>query len=84
MDPSVWAVAGCLFEVSLPVDSLSRWRCIDPGPEVTLLSEDVRGSGQHFRFRAESPAALAGAELRFGCDGRERLVHVLVAPERLT
>ena len=83
----VWAVAGCLFEVSLPERAGSSWHWADPPPGVTLLGESVRGDRRHFRFRAEADSAAAGAvTLRFR--GRTdvgavvlRSVTVGVAPE---
>ena len=81
-DVAVWVVAGCLFEVSLPLDATPRWRLESPGPGVTLLAEAVRGDEHRFRFRSEAAAAAAGAvELRFRRGDLERSVVVRVAPE---
>ncbi len=84
----LWAVAGCLFEVSLPERAGASWHWADPPPGVTLLGESVRGDQRHFRFRAEAESATAGAvNLRFR--GRTdagavvlRSVTVGVAPEK--
>jgi hypothetical protein len=86
-DPVVWAVAGCLFEVSVPEVGGTSWTWVNPRPEVTLLGESVCGDGHHFRFRAEAEAAAAGAvELRFRSHNAVRavvmrVVVVHVAPE---
>jgi len=85
-DPSVWVVAGCLFEVSLPAGASVRWRYAHSASEVKFLSEEIRGDRHHFRFRAEAPGALAGsASLQFRCDppGRPVEMQVLIAPESL-
>lgn len=86
-EPVLWAVAGCLFEVSLlERPGGSPWE-VSPQPEVTLLAEAVRGDGHHFRFRAEAAAAVAGeVHLRFRSMTAEgavlvRQVVVRVAPE---
>ncbi|MGI8809736.1 MAG: hypothetical protein ACR2KK_18230 [Acidimicrobiales bacterium] len=84
----LWAVAGCLFEVSLPERPGASWQWADPPPGVTLLGESVRGDQRHFRFRAEVEGARAGkVSLRFRGRTAERavvlrsvLVHV--APEQ--
>ncbi len=84
----LWAVAGCLFEVSLPERAGASWHGDDPPPGVTLLGESVRGDQRHFRFRAEADSAAAGeVTLRFR--GRTavgavvlRSVTVGVAPEK--
>lgn len=80
----VWPVAGCLFEVALPVSGGSSWRWTNPTPDVTLLGEERRGSRQHLRFRAEDPCStLDSVELRFRRGGgHERRVRVHIAPER--
>ena len=80
VDPSVWVVAGCLFEVSLPGVHRASWRGAEPGPEVVLLSEDRRGDHHHFRFRAGAPGEVA---LCFVGDAGECVVHVLIAPEHV-
>lgn len=83
----MWVVAGCLFEVSLPEQGGSAWRWANPGPEVTLLAEEVRLGEHHFRFRAEAPGADAGqVELRFDDSGNtraEEAVVVHIASEHL-
>jgi carboxylesterase len=78
-EPATWAVAGCLFEVSLPG---SGWRWAGPSPAVTLLGEDRRDGRHHFRFRAEAPGS---AVLAFtGEDGGgERSLVVRIAPESI-
>ena len=86
-EPMLWAVAGCLFEVSLPERAGASWHWADPPPGVTLVGESVRGDQRHFRFRAEAESAAAGTvNLRFR--GRTdvgavvlRSVAVGVAPE---
>lgn len=82
---TVWTVAGCLFEVSLPVAGGERWRWSNPGRAVTLLADEDRAAEHHFRFRAEAEGARHGeVELVFqrgrGSDRECRLV-VRVAPE---
>jgi hypothetical protein len=83
----VWAVAGCLFEVSMPERDGASWQLASPPPGVTLLSESVRGTERHFRFRAEAEGAEAGeVALRFRSLTKERgrvlrMVVVRVAPE---
>lgn len=77
-------VAGCLFEVVLPVAGpSSRWRLAVGQPEVTLLDDDQRDGQQRFRFRAETAGAVAGTvELRFESDrAADRSLRVAVAPE---
>lgn len=88
-EPALVAVAGCLFEVSLPERDGASWALADPQPEeVTLLGESLRGRRRHFRFRAEAAAAVAGSvSLRFRTETAKRgmsirVVEVLVAPER--
>jgi hypothetical protein len=88
-EPTLAAVAGCLFEVSLPERDGAAWTLSDPQPEdVTLLGESVRGHRRHFRFRAEVGAAVAGSVLlRFRTESPERgmslrAVEVPVAPEQ--
>ena len=83
VEPVMWAVAGCLFEVSLPERAGAAWHWADPPPGVTLLGESVRGDQRHFRFRAEAEGQVS---LRFRGQTTERavvlrsvLVHV--APE---
>jgi hypothetical protein len=78
LEPQVWAVAGCLFEVSLPADTGSPWRWMNPHPVVTLVAEGLRGRSSHLRFRAE---AAGDVELRFGHAGTERAVLVRIVPE---
>ena len=88
MEPVLWAVAGCLFEVSLPERAGASWHWADPPPGVTLLGESVQGDQRHFRFRAEAEgAALGEVALRFRGRTAERAVLlrsvvVHVAPER--
>jgi hypothetical protein len=73
-------VAGCLFEVSLPPDGSSEWRCFDPPAQVTLLSDGIRDGRRHFRFRAE---AAGEVELRFStaAGDPDRTMVVRVVPE---
>jgi len=86
-EPVLWAVAGCLFEVSLPEREGAAWHWADPPLGVTLVGESVRGDQRHFRFRAEADADVADVvTLRFR--GRTaagavllRSVTVGVAPE---
>lgn len=76
---ALWAVAGCLFEVSVPVPAPGPWRwTAEPAAAVTLLSEHDLDTGHHFRFRAEVPGAV---ELRFDAGGVVDVVLVRVAPE---
>ena len=88
VEPVLWAVAGCLFEVALPERAGASWHWADPPPGVTLLGESVRGDLRHFRFRAEPEGALLGqVALRFRGRTTERAVLlrsvvVHVAPER--
>src|SRR5215217_4051351 len=88
-EPALVAVAGCLFEVSLPERDGASWTLAEPrAGEATLLGESVRGGRRHFRFRAEAQAALAGkVSLRFRTENAVRgmsirMVEVLVAPEQ--
>jgi hypothetical protein len=88
-EPALVAVAGCLFEVSLPERDGATWALADPQPEeVTLLGESVGGRRRHFRFRAEAGAAVAGrVSLRFRTESAKRgmslrVVEVPVAPEQ--
>jgi hypothetical protein len=84
-EATLWVVAGCLFEVSLPVIGARPWRWTNAGREVSLLGEAVRHGRRHFRFRAESGGAEAGlVELRFRSDDGEHglTVPVRVAPEQ--
>lgn len=86
-EPVLWAVAGCLFEVSLPERAGFSWQWADPPPGVTLVGETVHGDQRHFRFRAEPEGAVTGAvALRFRCRTAERAVvlrsvEVHIAPE---
>ncbi len=88
VEPELWAVAGCLFEVALPERAGASWHWADPPPGVTLLGESVRGDQRHFRFRAEEEGAELGkVSLRFRCRTAERAVVlrsvvVHVAPEK--
>lgn len=75
----IWVVAGCLFEVSLPDLPSGTWRWSGTHSEVTLLTEEDRGTGHHFRFRAETPGEVT---LRFEGDGTHTVV-VRIAPEHL-
>ena len=79
-------VAGCLFEISLPVTTACQWRWANPGCEVTLLAEVVHEGRQRLRFRAEGAGAKAGVvELRFApgeAGDPERIVSIRVAPEQ--
>lgn len=87
-EPEILAVAGCLFEVSMPERDGASWGWAGGQPEVTFLGESVRGRRRHFRFRAEEAAATAGqVSIRFRSDTAERgmsmrAVVVLVAPEQ--
>lgn len=84
-EATLLVVAGCLFEVSIPVTTPGGWRWANDGYEVALLAEEVRGGRHRFRFRAEGKGAEVGAvELRFVNDGEDadRLVHLRVAPEQ--
>lgn len=86
-EPLLTAVAGCLFEVSLPEAEGASWSLAEPAAEATLVSESVRGPRRHFRFRAEAAAADAGGvALRFRSETPARgmslrIVEVPVAPE---
>ena len=86
-EPVLWAVAGCLFEVSLPEVAGASWHWADPPPGVTLVGESVRGDRRHFRFRAEADGAVIGeVALRFRGQTTAqavllRSVVVHVAPE---
>lgn len=87
MNAEVWVVAGCLFEVSLPVNGARQWRWSDDATgHVTLLAEHTEDDRRHFRFRAEAAGARAGTvELRFERDGSEKpiaVARIRVAPER--
>lgn len=88
-EPALVAVAGCLFEVSLPESDGVTWALAEPqAEEATLLGESVRGDRRHFRFRAEAGAAVAGSvSLRFRTESAKRgmslrVVEVPVAPEQ--
>jgi hypothetical protein len=80
-DATVRVVAGCLFEVCLPVGP-APWRYSPSGQAVTLLA-DIAGDGVHrFRFRAEAAGADIGhADLVFRAGGTSTCVVVHVAPE---
>ena len=86
--PMVWAVAGCLFEVSLLERAGATWHWAEPPEGVTLLGESVRGDQRHFRFRAEAGSDAAGeVALRFRGRTAEgavvlRSVVVRIAPEK--
>lgn len=87
--PQIWAVAGCLFEVSVAEDAGSPWQFDGSaaGTGMTLLGESVRAGRRHFRFRAEAEAVGAGeVQLRFRMQSAQRgrvlrTVPVHVAPE---
>lgn len=85
VEPVLWAVAGCLFEVSLVERAGATWHWADPPPGVTLLGESVRGDQRHFRFRAEEEGEVAlrfrGRTAERGVVLRSVLVHV--APEQV-
>jgi hypothetical protein len=88
-EPALVAVAGCLFEVSLPEGDGASWSLAEPQVgQATLLGESVRGDRRHFRFRAEAEAAVAGrVSLRFRTESAKRgmsirVVEVPVAPEK--
>ena len=87
-EPALIAVAGCLFEVSMPEREGVSWALAEPQPEATMLAESVRADRRHFRFRAEAEAAVAGqVALRFRSETVERgtsirVVVVPVAPEQ--
>ena len=87
-EAALWVVAGCLFEVALPVTPAGRWRWANPGHDVSLLADDVRQGRQHLRFRAEAAGARAGqVELRFRAGeagDRRSVLRVRIAPERLS
>jgi hypothetical protein len=73
-------VAGCLFEVHLPVDSgRGAWSWAGGTDAVTLLAA---GAGR-FRFRAEraGPADLRFTSAEPGGAPVERRLAVLIAPE---
>ena len=78
MDPTVWVVAGCLFEVSLPDDAGGPWRCTAPPARLTLLGEGVRDGRRHFRLRAE---AAGEVELRLSRFNADRTVTIRIVPE---
>ena len=86
-EPVVWAVAGSLFEVSIPEADGTSWRWANPRSGVTLVSESVHDDGHHFRFRAEITGDDAvELELRFRSQTAVRavvmrVVMVHVAPE---
>ena len=79
----LWIVAGCLFEVSLPLTG-GPWRWANPTSAVTILGEEDRGDVRHVRFRAEAPGLV---ELTFVGERQPVPVPVTVtvriAPERL-
>lgn len=82
-EPELYAVAGCLFEVSLPEGEGASWSWSGGQPEVTHLGESARGGRRHFRFRAEAAGAEAGqVGLRFRAltEGRGMTVRVVVVP----
>lgn len=85
VEPVLWAVAGCLFEVSLVERAGATWHWADPLSGVTLLGESVRGDQRHFRFRAEAEGEVAlrfrGRTAERGVVLRSVLVHV--APEQV-
>lgn len=87
-EPMVWAVAGCLFEVSLPEKAGASWHWAEPPKGVTLVGESARGDHRHFRFRAEAESDQAGeVVLRFRGRTVEgavvlRSLQVRIAPER--
>lgn len=86
-EPLLTAVAGCLFEVSLPEREGASWSLAEPAAGATMVGESVRGRRRYFRFRAEAEAAVAGAvALRFRSETPKRgmslrVVEVPVAPE---
>lgn len=88
MEPLLWVVAGCLFEVSLPAARTGRWRWTNQSAGVTLLAEELRQAQYHFRFRAEADGAVLGVvPLRFRSDSggeSEVGIAVKIAPERLS
>ena len=77
----LWVVAGCLFEISLPVED-GPWSWANATPQVTLLAEEERHGRRHLRFRAEEPGEV---ELRFEARAGRVTdpVTVRIAPERL-
>jgi hypothetical protein len=75
----LWVVAGCLFEVSIPVSG-GPWQWNNPSAAVTLLAEEDRDGQRHFRFRAEAPGEVA---LWFGGAGHTASQTVRIAPEKL-
>ena len=85
MAPTLWAVAGCLFEISLPPPPSGRWQLADSSPSVSLVAEEVRQGQHHFRFRAEVADVDDAVPLTFSWgDAGEAEVHaaVRIAPER--
>ena len=84
--PTLWVVAGCLFEISLPPPASGRWQLADAGPSVTLVAEEMREGQHHFRFRAEAVDVNDAVPLRFSWGyGAEAEVHaaVRIAPENM-
>ena len=84
-EATLLVVAGCLFEVSIPVTTPGGWRWANDGDEVSLQAEELRGGRHRFRFRAEGKGAEVGAvELRFVHDAEDadRLVSLRVAHEQ--
>lgn len=84
--PTLWAVAGCLFEISLPPPPSGRWHLADSSPSVSLVAEEMRHGQHHFRFRADAAAVHSAVALRFSSgDGgdAEVVAAVRIAPESL-
>lgn len=86
--PSLWAVAGCLFEVHLPRREGGnhwRWTPEDAAARVTLLAAhppDEPRDRCRLRFRAERPGE---AVLRFESepDGLLAELPVRIVPEMI-
>ena len=81
--PTVWVVAGCLFEIGFADGDGWSWAGGDGS--VTLLGEDGRDGRRHFRFRAEGEGAEGAdaVKVRFQRPGGVCHVTVHIAPERM-
>lgn len=80
-DAVVWAVAGCLFEVSLEAVGAARWRWDGACDAVTLVEQGTVAGADQFRFRAEAPGQ---ARLGFQAGEATAVVTLAIAPERRT
>jgi hypothetical protein len=80
---TLWVVAGCLFEISLPAAEGGPWEWVPAGEgEVTLVAELGREDRQHFRFRAEAAGVgVVTLQFRGEAGGRRRQAVVRVSPE---